>query len=208
LEIYPHTILDVGTGTTALPHLMRNCGFLVTATDNVRDYWPHGMVNRHYHIIDDDITATRISDAFDLITCISVLEHIEKPNHAVRNMVNLLKPNGWLILTFPYSEGTYIKNVYELPGSSYGLGAPYITQSYSRHELEQWTKENRVTIVEQEYWQFWTGDYWTVGSQIIPPKRVTANDKHQLTCILIQKSQQDLLPEGDFATINCGGRAL
>ena len=39
-ETYPRTVLDVGTGTTALPHLMRNCGFLVTATDNVRDYWP------------------------------------------------------------------------------------------------------------------------------------------------------------------------
>ena len=30
-EIYPRSILDVGTGTTALPHLMRNCGSLVTA---------------------------------------------------------------------------------------------------------------------------------------------------------------------------------
>ena len=30
-ELYPRTILDVGTGTTALPHVMRNCGFLVTA---------------------------------------------------------------------------------------------------------------------------------------------------------------------------------
>ncbi|CAB5159687.1 hypothetical protein D3OALGA1CA_4965 [Olavius algarvensis associated proteobacterium Delta 3] len=67
-EIYPLTILDVGTGTTALPHLMRNCGCLVTATDNKRDYWPNGMHNRHYHVIDDDITATRLSDTFDFIT--------------------------------------------------------------------------------------------------------------------------------------------
>ena len=56
-EIYPKTILDVGTGTTALPHLMRNCGYLVTATDNVRDYWSSGMLNRHYHVIDDDKSA-------------------------------------------------------------------------------------------------------------------------------------------------------
>jgi 2-polyprenyl-3-methyl-5-hydroxy-6-metoxy-1,4-benzoquinol methylase len=186
-QIYPRTILDVGTGTTALPHLLRNCGFLVTATDNVRDYWPSGMRNRHYHIIDDDITATRLTDTFDLITCVSVLEHIENSDDAVRNMFSLLKPKGQLILTFPYSEKSYVRNVYELPGSSYGKGAPYITQSYSRKELARWLDENHGIIVDQEYWQFWTGDHWTVGEQLIPPRSVTAADRHQLTCILIQK---------------------
>ncbi|HEU5399943.1 MAG TPA: hypothetical protein VFU86_01225, partial [Terriglobales bacterium] len=35
----PKTVLDVGTGTTSWPHLLRNCGFVTTAIDNVRDYW-------------------------------------------------------------------------------------------------------------------------------------------------------------------------
>lgn len=186
-EIYPRTILDVGTGTSALPHVMRKCGFLVTATDNVRDYWHSGMFNRHYHVIDDDITDTRLSDTFDLITCISVLEHIQEPDDAVRNMFSLLKPNGHIILTFPYNERSYVRNVYELPGSSYGKEAPYITQSYSRSELGRWLEENEGTIVDQEYWQFWEGDHWTVGKQLIPPRRVIADDKHQHTCILIRK---------------------
>ncbi len=186
-EIYPRKILDVGTGTTALPHLMRNCGCLVTAIDNIRDYWPAGMRNRHYHVIDDDITSTHISDTFDLITCISVLEHIQKPNDAIRNMFSLLKPNGHLILTFPYNERSYIRNVYELPGSSYGQGSPYITQSYSRTELTQWLDDNHASIVNQEYWQFWKGNHWTIDEQVIPPKQVNADETHQLTCILIRK---------------------
>jgi 2-polyprenyl-3-methyl-5-hydroxy-6-metoxy-1,4-benzoquinol methylase len=186
-EIYPRNILDVGTGTTALPHLMRNCGSLVTATDNVRDYWPAGMFNRHYHIVDDDIRNTRIIDKFDLITCISVLEHIEDSHAAVRNMFTLLNPNGHLILTFPYNEKNYVRNVYELSGSSYGQGEPYITQSYSRTELNRWLQENQGVIIEQEYWQFWDGSHWTVGSQIIPPKKVSAEDKHQLSCIHLKR---------------------
>jgi 2-polyprenyl-3-methyl-5-hydroxy-6-metoxy-1,4-benzoquinol methylase len=186
-EIYPRTILDVGTGTTALPHLMRNCGCLVTATDNVRDYWPSGMLNRHYHIIDDDITSTRLSDTFDLITCISVLEHIQQPDDAIRNLFSLLKPNGYLILTFPYNERSYVRNVYELPGSGYGQGASYITQSYSRNELDRWLQENPGKIIDQEYWQFWAGDHWTAGKQLIPPKSVTVSDQHQLTCIMMRK---------------------
>lgn len=186
-EIYPHTILDVGTGTTALPHLMRNCGCLVTATDNVRDYWPSGMLNRHYHVINDDITKTRLSATFDLITCISVLEHIQNPDDAIRNMFSLLNPNGHLILTCPYNERSYVRNVYELPGSSYGKGTLYITQSYSRGELDRWVLKNNGAILDQEYWQFWEGDHWTVGKQVIPPKKVTADDRHQLTCIHIRK---------------------
>ena len=186
-EIYPRNVLDVGTGKSALPQLIRNCGCLVTSIDNIRDYWPTGMHNRHYYVIDDDITATALSDSFDLITCISVLEHIQKPDDAVRNMFSLLKPGGHLIITFPYTENSYVKNVYELPGSSYGQGATYITQSYSRNELKRWVEENHATIVDQEYWQLWQGDHWTVGNQIIPPKKVTAEDRHQLTCILLRK---------------------
>ncbi len=188
-EIYPRTILDIGTGTTALPHLMRNCGSLVTATDNVKDYWPAGMVNRHYHIIDDDIRASRIEARFDLITCISVLEHIGDSDGAVRNMFTLLKPGGHLLLTFPYNERGYVRNVYELPGSSYGQRAPYITQSYSRAELNRWRDENQATIVEQEYWRFWEGEYWTVGTQIIPPVRVSAAERHQLSCVHLKREK-------------------
>jgi len=186
-EIYPRDILDVGTGTSALPHLMRNCGALVTATDNVRDYWSAGMFNRHYHVLNDDITATRLKGNFDLITCVSVLEHVEQPDAAMQNMFSLLKPGGHLLLTFPYTENSYVRNVYELPGSSYGQGNPYITQSFSRAELNRWLQQNRGEIIEQEYWQFWDGDHWTVGNQVIPPRKASAVDKHQVSCIHLKK---------------------
>jgi 2-polyprenyl-3-methyl-5-hydroxy-6-metoxy-1,4-benzoquinol methylase len=150
-EIYPKKILDVGTGTTALPHLMRNCGSIVTAIDNIQDYWPTGMFNRHFHVINDDITKTRLCEKFDLITCISVLEHIENSTDAVINMLSLLSPLGFLILSFPYTEEKYVRNVYDLPNSSYGRGSSYITQSYSRENINNWLIKGQATIVEQEY---------------------------------------------------------
>ena len=186
-ELYPQTVLDVGTGTTALPHLMRNCGFLVTAIDNIRDYWTTDVLNRHYHVIDDDITKTRLKASFDLITCISVLEHVQRFDEAMANMANLLNPGGHLILTCPYSEASYVRNVYELPGSSYGQGAPYATQSFSRREIGRWTAECQLAVVEQEFWQCWTGGHWTVGSRVLPPRRVAATDLHQLTCLHFRK---------------------
>jgi predicted SAM-dependent methyltransferase len=167
---------------------MRNFGCLVTAIDNVRDYWPSGMLNRHYHVIDDNITKTRLSDKYDLITCISVLEHIEQSSDALKNIFSLLNPSGHIILTFPYSERNYVKNVYEMPESSYGKGEPYITQSYSRKEVTRWLTENNGVILEQEYWQFWEGEHWTLGKQVIPPRKVTTDDRHQLTCVHMQKA--------------------
>jgi len=187
LECCPTTVLDVGTGKTALPHLMRNCGFLVTATDNIVDYWPAGMYNRHYHVINDDITKTTIKETFDFITCISVLEHVKHHEAAVRNMIELLNQKGHLALTFPYSERTYVPNVYKLPDSSYGKDAPYVCQSLSREEIDHWMLDNRAKIVDQEYWRFWEGDFWTCGKQELPPRQVSKTEGHQLTCILITR---------------------
>jgi len=191
-RIVPVTVLDVGTGTTALPHLLRNCGFLVTAIDNIHDYWPKGMFNRHFYVINDDITNTRLAKKFDFITCVSVLEHIKNHEAAINSMFNLLNPEGHLALTFPYNENKYIENVYMLREAGYGKDASYICQVYSRNELNKWLKMNNGKIVEQEYWQIFTGDFWTFGKRLYPPRQVHKHEKHQLTCILIQKSKKVL----------------
>ena len=187
-KLYPKTVLDVGTGTTALPHLLSNCGFLVTAIDNIIDYWPRGMFNRHYYIIQDDITSSKLKIQFDFITCISVLEHIEKSDDAIINMFRLLKKNGYLVLTFPYNENKYIENVYKLSGAGYGKNVNYKCQIYSRNEINRWLEKINGKLILQEYWQVFTGKYWTFGNRLYPPIKVNKEEKHHLTCILLQKS--------------------
>ncbi|MCS3505843.1 bifunctional 2-polyprenyl-6-hydroxyphenol methylase/3-demethylubiquinol 3-O-methyltransferase UbiG [Achromobacter sp. JUb104] len=186
-KYYPKRILDVGTGTTALPHLMRNSGPLVTAIDNIKDYWAEDIVNRHYHVVNDDITQAKTSDQFDLVTCISVLEHIEECDKAVESMSGLMARNGLLVMTFPYNENRYVDNVYKLPGSAYGQTAKYVTQAYCRADINRWLSRFGLEILEQDYWDYWTGDCWTVGQQIIPPVKVSQDKKHQLTCLLLRK---------------------
>ena len=101
-RVRPRTVLDVGTGTTSWPHLLRNCGFVVTAIDNVRDYWDRQMVNRHWTVLDVDITKVKeFHGPFDAVTCISVVEHIVDHENAVRNMLRVLAPGGLLIITTP-----------------------------------------------------------------------------------------------------------
>jgi len=185
---WPKSVLDVGTGVTALPHLMRTCGFVVSAIDNIKDYWPYGMVNRHYHVINDDITAPRLQQKFDFISCISVIEHIVDHESAIKSMFSLLNPGGHLVLTFPYNEEQYVENVYVLPGSGVKDIPAFITQVYSRREIDGWLQKNNGTLVEQEYWQFYSGAYWTFGDLVTPPDQVSKEDSHHVTCVLIQKN--------------------
>lgn len=188
-RLAPRDVLDVGTGMTALPHLLRTCGCVVSAIDNVRDYWPAGMVNRHFWVIDDDITRTRLEQQFDLITCISTLEHIHGYDQAVACMFKLLRPGGHLVLTFPYHEQQYQPNVYELPGSSeVGKRHPFVTQAFSRATVDGWLAANAGSVVTQEYWRFFDGEYWTEGKRLQSPMQVSASERHQISCLLLRKA--------------------
>lgn len=187
-QLAPQRVLDVGTGITALPALMRTCGCAVQAIDNVRDYWPEGMINRHFHVGDDDIRRPAAKGEFDLVTCVSVLEHIEEHEAAVRGMFSRLKPGGHLVITCPYSERRYHRNVYEYSGSTAVGPFPFVTQCYSRAQLDGWLAQNNATIVKQEFWRFYSGDVWTVGDPIWPPETATADSPHQISCLLFRKA--------------------
>jgi len=185
---YPKKILDVGTGLTSLPHLMANCGCAVTAIDNIQDYWDHNLFNRHYYVKNDNVIKPKLNDKFDLITCISTLEHIENYNKAVESMFSLLNNGGYLILTFPYNEKKYVDNVYALDESNTDFLPSYKTHAFSRKEIESWL-DNKAKIAHQEYWKFFTGEYWTTGERLNIPKLVTKDETHQISCILFQKNQ-------------------
>lgn len=187
IELAPKTILDVGTGMTALPHVLSNCGFIVSAVDNIRDYWPKGMFNRHFHVINDDITDAEIGGSYDCITCISVLEHINDFNSAMRSMSGLLKVGGFLLITFPYNDRAYYYNVYKHPDSTVVKEYPFVTQAFSDKEIADWCEKFSLSKIKQEYWQFFEGDYWTCGQELARPRMVNSNENHQLTCLVFKK---------------------
>ncbi len=183
-------VLDVGTGATALPALIRQCGYEVTAIDNIRDFWPTGMFNRYYKVLDQDILNPNLEGFFDLITCISVLEHVHSFEAALREMIRLMNPKGLLVLTFPYCERQYVENVYLRPESdAYEKGIPYMCHIFSRKEISHWLEAFNLDIVIQEYWQFCTGPFWSEGKPLFPPRPAGINDPHQITCLSLKKKQ-------------------
>jgi SAM-dependent methyltransferase len=194
-QIYPKTILDVGTGASALPHVLANCGFDVTATDEKGSYWGFDFFNHHYPVIEDDIKNSKLTKKFDFISCISVLEHIPEADEAVKGLFDLLEPNGYLLVTFPFNKNDFVENVYKLEGAGYGQNAPFICQLFSQKEVNNWLKDNGGTIIEQNYYEIFTGEFWTFGEKLYPPRQVDENSNHHLTCILIQKNYSGMISE-------------
>jgi len=169
---------------------MANCGFKVTAIDKISGYSRRVFSNRHYYVVKDDITKPRIAEQFDLITCISVLEHIPDHRRAIDGMFKLLKPAGYLVLTFPYNEERCVENVYDLPEAGYGKSGRYVCQVFSRKEIDTWLNQTHGTVVEQEYYKIFTGALWTFGKRTYPPSKVANGQNCDLTCLILQKPVQ------------------
>ena len=182
-RLQPRTVLDVGTGQSALPALVRTCGFVVTAIDNVEHYWPKGMVNRHWRVEQDDVTkANGHHPAFDVTLCISVLEHISNPMAAVTGLYTRTVPGGVVLLTTPFGAAGH-PNVYTLP-SSYGATEPYICRQSCPADLADWLRVG-FTLDHAEYWQLFQSPYWSVGSLQRPP--LPSETPAHLGCFVLRR---------------------
>jgi hypothetical protein len=107
----------------------------------------------------------------------------------MNNIHDLLEKDGFLILTFPYNETVYHQDIYKHPRAGYGQNANFITQVYSRNEIKDWLADTSFEIVDQEYYQVFTGEFWTMGERVTPCIKTSNTDLHQLTCILLQKKE-------------------
>jgi SAM-dependent methyltransferase len=182
----PRELLDAGSGVSSWPHLLASCGIRVTATDEMRSYWG-SMFNRHYHVIPDDITASRLDRQFDMVTCLGVLTTIKDDRAAVANLFRLVKPGGHLVLTMAYKEDEAVPDAYKLPGATYGAGYRYICRMFSRAEVDAWLAAEDGVIEEQEYFRVFSGPYWASGERLEPPLRVRVDEPHQYTALVITK---------------------
>jgi ADP-heptose:LPS heptosyltransferase/SAM-dependent methyltransferase len=111
-------IADVGSGRGALSLYLARLGHDVTAYDfefspapddnnNLSDAakFIRFAANQGFTAEFGDIFNLPVDDgAFDVVTCISVVEHVTHKFYAVKEMLRVLKPGGKLILTYDLAE--------------------------------------------------------------------------------------------------------
>ena len=168
-------VLDVGSGDSSWPHLLSYCGYQVTAIDKWDDFWTRPPTNRHFRVLNEDITdPLYVPYGLDAITCISTLEHIEQYELALQNMAWLLRMGGHLILTIPCTNKGYRKGVHG--------DRSYITQSFTLKQVDSWERDYFGRLMGHKYYAGFKGDYWNEGERLSPPWPAIGLDDMNLGC--------------------------
>lgn len=179
-DFAPETVLDVGTGRTALPAVIaRSCD--VRAIDNFAE---DAKSNKHVTVLVHDITEAPSPVLFDMVTCVSVLEHIEEYDDAVRNMVASVKSGGYVVITCPFTADRFIDDV---RGWWPGKTQRQLCRSYSMNNVIRWSSDNMATAIDMRFWRTWTGTKWADGIRVIPPVETQKTEEHQLCCFTLRR---------------------
>ena len=179
----PATLLDVGCGRSPFPALVKSCGIAVTATDEKSDYWRGRRYrNPHYPVVRDDICATAITGPYDMVTCLSTLEHIADADTAVAAMLGLLRPGGALVLSFPWADA-HVPDVYALPEAGYTSEGRYICSAFCIGDVRRWC-DDKARVAMTERWRVFTGGMWTVGERLSEPE-LALDGGGDLACVTL-----------------------
>ncbi|MFN3551297.1 MAG: class I SAM-dependent methyltransferase [Endomicrobiia bacterium] len=96
-------ILDVGCGTGKLMEELLQNGHLVYGIENeptaIEFCKKRGIEKIQIFNLEENLNID--NDSFDVITCLDVLEHIEKDENLIKEFKRIVKPSGILILTVP-----------------------------------------------------------------------------------------------------------
>lgn len=88
--------------------------------------------------ITEDGVVEKIGKTFDLIVCANTLEHVYDPVKAIKNMVSMLRPNGYLLIITPL-----IWPLHDWPYDIQRLNPDFYVET---------AKRNNLTIVEDSFY--------------------------------------------------------
>ena len=99
-------ILDVGCGGGILAEAMAGAGAQVTGIDladkPLKVAMLHGMETGErvtYRLVSAEALADEAPAAFDVVTCMELLEHVPDPASTVAACARLAKPGGWIFFS-------------------------------------------------------------------------------------------------------------
>ena len=137
--------LDVGCGGGLLSEALARAGAQVIAIDLApavldvaRLHLHESGLNVDYREVAVETLATQMPGAFDVVTCMEMLEHVPEPASVIRACATLLKPGGKLFLSTlnrtPLAFGAAI------------LGAEHVLRLLPRgtHHYEQFIKPSEL----------------------------------------------------------------
>jgi 2-polyprenyl-6-hydroxyphenyl methylase / 3-demethylubiquinone-9 3-methyltransferase len=166
-------VLDVGCGGGILAEAMSHRAAHVTGIDLAAR--PLGVARLHaleagatnldYREIATESLALERPAAFDVVTCMEMLEHVPDPAAVVQACATLVKPGGWVFFsTLNRNPKSFL---FAIVGAEYVLGLlPKGTHEYARFirpsELARWSRDAGLQLQGSRGLQYnpLTRRYW------------------------------------------------
>ena len=156
-QIRGKTVVDVGCGGGILAEAMARRGANVLGVDladkALKVAQLHamegGVADLDYRSISAEDLAAEKPGAFDVVTCMEMLEHVPDPASVVRACTAMAKPGGWVFFsTLNRNPKSYL---FAIVGAEYILKLlPKGTHEFSRFirpaELSRWTREAGLNL--------------------------------------------------------------
>jgi 2-polyprenyl-3-methyl-5-hydroxy-6-metoxy-1,4-benzoquinol methylase len=134
-------LLDVGAGSGALSERLLDAGYLVTASDrDAADY----VGRADFQIWDVLQKPPWTATPFDAVCAVEVLEHVDDPAEALRNIHGTLKPGGCLIVTTPNLGHPKSRLKFLIKGAPSYFGPSEFDSLGHRTLLPPWMLERRI----------------------------------------------------------------
>lgn len=138
-------VLDVGGGTCHLPSIVARRVKTVTVGDcyHERMFIP---TEKNVEFLKMDISQYTSDIQYDIVLCVSVLEHIDDYFQAIKNITKLVKCGGYLVMTldmfldnFKNCKERDIKKVLNILKSDFELGEIDLSKEklYQKETLQQ-----------------------------------------------------------------------
>jgi 2-polyprenyl-6-hydroxyphenyl methylase/3-demethylubiquinone-9 3-methyltransferase len=172
-------VIDVGCGGGLLAESLARAGAHVTAIDLApgmidvaKLHAAASGLDIDYRLESIEAVAARASNAFDIVTCMEMLEHLPDPGAMIRQQAMLLKPGGKLFLS------TIQRNLraflVAIVGAEYLTGlVPKGTHEYERlirpAEIAAWARAAGLELQELAGMEY---NPLTSSAKLIPEPRV------------------------------------
>ncbi len=169
-------VVDVGCGGGILAESMARRGANVLGVDladkPLKVAQLHamegGVANLDYRSVSAEDLAAEQPGAFDVVTCMEMLEHVPDPSSVVRACTAMAKPGGWVFFsTLNRNPKSYL---FAIVGAEYLLKLlPKGTHEFSRFirpaELARWTREASLDLQQFKGLEYnpLTRRYWLSG---------------------------------------------
>jgi SAM-dependent methyltransferase len=138
--VSPRTVLNAGGGEGLFSTLLLEQSGVMQLIEVDLSYgsYPRAEMDPRQRMVGASLTAIpALSGTFDLVLCTEVLEHIDDDAAAIDELLRVLAPGGWLLITVPTPPAVYDPN--------------HVREGYTAEALSGMLQLRGLEIVETKF---------------------------------------------------------